>query len=153
MCGGVLRVHAADDLMLDGGTWEFAESADRRSIVSITPPATPMVQQVVEYLERKPVPIVRGYSKWFGVDLLCAIAELRLLGVTVARDYESRVRRTVDNLAAYRQRKKLERASVDSPESTMDCDGIFAYITGYTSGGMPFGVTWEELDQKPPWEQ
>jgi hypothetical protein len=56
MSGGVLRVHVADDLVLDGGTWELAESEDRRSIAKITPPATPMFQQVVEYLERKPVP-------------------------------------------------------------------------------------------------
>ena len=97
--------------------------------------------------------IVRGYRKWFGVDLLCAIAELRLLGVTVNHDDESQVRRTVDGLAASRQRKKLKRAGVDSQESTADCDGTFAYIAGYTTGGMPFGVTWEELDEKPPWKQ
>ena len=97
--------------------------------------------------------IARGYRKWFGVDLLCAIAELRLLGVTVNHDYESQVRRTVDGLAASRQRKKLKRARVGPPESTTDCDGTFAYIAGHTAGGMPFGVTWEELDQKPPWER
>ncbi|MHB8862415.1 MAG: hypothetical protein ACYC6N_08425 [Pirellulaceae bacterium] len=96
--------------------------------------------------------IVRGYHKWFGVDLLCAIAELRLLGVTVDRAYELQVRQTVDGLAAYRQRKRLKRASVDSLESATDCDGRFAYIAGYTAGGMPFGVTWEELDQNPPGE-
>ena len=96
---------------------------------------------------------VRGYRKWFGVDLLCAIAELRLLGVTVDHEYESQVRRTVDGLAASRQRKKLKRASVDPQESTTDCDDTFAYIAGYTSGGMPFGVTWEELDQNPRWQQ
>jgi len=38
------------------GTWEIGESADRRSVVRITPPAKRMFQQVVEYLERKPVP-------------------------------------------------------------------------------------------------
>ena len=97
--------------------------------------------------------IVRGYRKWFGVDWLCAITELRLLGVTVDHEYESQLRRTVEGLAASRQRKKLKRARVDPQESTTDCDGTFAYIAGYTSGGMPFGVTWEELDQKPPWEQ
>ena len=97
--------------------------------------------------------IVRGYRKWFGVDLLCAIAELRLLGVTVDHDYESQVHRTVEDLAAFRRRKKLQRAGVDPPKSTTDCDGTFAYIAGYTAGGMPFGVTWEELDQKPPWER
>lgn len=97
--------------------------------------------------------VVQGYRKWFGVDLLCAIAELRLLGVTVDHDYELQVRRTVDSLAASRQRKKLKRAATEPHESTTNCDGVFAYIAGYTPGGMPFGVTWEELDQKPFWEQ
>ena len=53
---GVLRVHVRDDLVLDGGTWELAESEDRYRIARITAPATPMFQQVVEYLETKPVP-------------------------------------------------------------------------------------------------
>ena len=30
--------------------------------------------------------------------------------------------------------------------------GTFAYIAGYTPGGVPFGVTWEEVGQTPPWE-
>ena len=54
--GGVLRVHVAGDLIIDGGTWKLAESEDRHRIARITPPATPMFQQVVEYLETKPVP-------------------------------------------------------------------------------------------------
>lgn len=52
----MLRVQVADDLILDGGTWERAESNERRSIAKITPPSTPMFKQVVEYLETKPVP-------------------------------------------------------------------------------------------------
>ena len=33
MSCGVLHVHVANDLMLDAGTWESGESADRRSVV------------------------------------------------------------------------------------------------------------------------
>ncbi|MCI1397758.1 MAG: hypothetical protein LKG89_03495 [Lachnospiraceae bacterium] len=29
------------------------------------------------------------------------------------------------------------------------CDGTFAYIAGYTSGGAPYGVTWEEMGIDP----
>ncbi len=53
---GVLHVHVADDLIIDGGTWELAETEDRHRIARITPPTTPMFQQVVEYLETKPAP-------------------------------------------------------------------------------------------------
>ena len=30
-------------------------------------------------------------------------------------------------------------------------DDRFFFIAGYTSGGAPYGVTWEEIDLKP-WE-
>jgi hypothetical protein len=56
MSCGALHVRVADDLVLDAGTWEIVESADRCPLVRITPPAEPMFQQIVEYLERKPVP-------------------------------------------------------------------------------------------------
>lgn len=56
MSCGVLHVPVANDLVLDAGTWEVGERTDRRPIVRINPPARPMFQQVVEYLERKPVP-------------------------------------------------------------------------------------------------
>ncbi len=53
---GVLSVRVTDDLILDGGTWEPTESEDGQPVARITPPATPMFLQVVEYLETKPVP-------------------------------------------------------------------------------------------------
>jgi hypothetical protein len=30
-----------------------------------------------------------------------------------------------------------------------DSDDTFAYIAGYTSGGSPFGTTWEEIGERP----
>jgi len=53
---GVLHVRVADDLLLDGGTWNPAGEQKGWLIAKITPPATPKFQQVVEYLETKPVP-------------------------------------------------------------------------------------------------
>ena len=53
---GVLSVRVTDDLVLDGGAWELTESEDGQPFARITPPATPMFQQAVEYLESKPVP-------------------------------------------------------------------------------------------------
>ena len=35
---------------------------------------------------------------------------------------------------------------------TMDQDERFFYIAGYTSGGVPYGVTWEEMGLDP-WEE
>jgi hypothetical protein len=28
-----------------------------------------------------------------------------------------------------------------------DSDEYFAYIVGYTSGGVPYGITWEEMEK------
>ncbi len=53
---GGLGVRVADDFVLDGGRWELVETKDRQPVVRIDPPATPMFQQVVEYLERKSAP-------------------------------------------------------------------------------------------------
>jgi hypothetical protein len=53
---GVLRVQVAEDLTVDGGTWHLAMDQQGAPIAHISPPAVPMFQQVVEYLEAKPVP-------------------------------------------------------------------------------------------------
>ena len=36
-----------------------------------------------------------------------------------------------------------------------DCDGRFAFIVGYTDGGAPYGVMWEEVGIDPglPFEE
>lgn len=48
--------------------------------------------------------IVRGYARWFGVDLLCAMVELRVLGVAIDAEYEQQVRRTIAARAEGRAR-------------------------------------------------
>lgn len=41
-----------------------------------------------------------------------------------------------------RKQKKQEVDVLDIPEQ----DETFYYIAGYTSGGMPYGITWEEME-------
>jgi len=81
--------------------------------------------------------IAQGYRKHFGVDSLCAIRELRLLGVAIDPAYERAV------LAASRaQNKKCKREEnfLISEETFYG----FAFIAGYTDGGAPYGITIEE---------
>lgn len=33
-------------------------------------------------------------------------------------------------------------------EISIESDDTFAFIAGYTSGGFPYGITWEEMEQK-----
>ena len=35
--------------------------------------------------------IVKGYAKWYGVDLLCAITELRMNGIQISEEYEIQI--------------------------------------------------------------
>ena len=35
--------------------------------------------------------LMRGYAKWFGVDKLCAIRELKILGVPISEAIEKQV--------------------------------------------------------------
>ena len=36
--------------------------------------------------------LVRGYCKWYGVDAVCAIYELRQLGVEISEEREAKIR-------------------------------------------------------------
>ena len=91
--------------------------------------------------------LVKGYKKAFNVDTLTAIAELRMLGVTFPKGYEQKVRQAIADAAAARKRKKEERKRREEELSGIDSDGTFSFIAGYTSGGVPYGVTWEESEE------
>jgi hypothetical protein len=40
---------------------------------------------------------VQGYSKKYGVDLLCAIKELRIIGIEISEKYESDVKMALNS--------------------------------------------------------
>ena len=103
--------------------------------------------------------LVRGYSRWFGVDQLCAVLELRMLGISICADYEQKVRDSVLDRAKRAKQNARRRAEKEREQKAsgliygLDFDDTFAYIAGFTSGGCPFGVTWEQHDQLDPTEQ
>jgi hypothetical protein len=98
-----------------------------------------------KYMGKNPV---RGYSRYFGVDLLCAINELRILGFAVDEKYEISVLQSIE---AKRKQKKHTKEKNELPDYDFQ-DETFAYIAGYTSGGAPYGVTWEEIEKEFPEE-
>lgn len=89
--------------------------------------------------------IVKGYAKWYGVDLICAIKELRLNGVTVDEEYENEVKRSIEakKLAKQINEENRKKKSIDIQDEFSD--SRFAYIAGYTSGGAAYGITHEEM--------
>ncbi len=93
--------------------------------------------------------LVRGYVKHYGVDHLCAIVELRMLGVEVDPDYVERCKANIEATAAAKRKRKEKAQRTEQQEWRDDCDDTVAFIVGHTSGGVPFGVTWEQVGERP----
>ncbi|WP_022758926.1 hypothetical protein [Butyrivibrio fibrisolvens] len=86
--------------------------------------------------------IVKAYRKKFNVDKECAMRELcklHVLSPEKQKSYE-------DQLAA----KKRKRQEKREPKEYInpDQDEIFYFIAGYTSGGAPYGITWEQAREE-----
>ena len=91
--------------------------------------------------------VVRRYAKKYRVDLLCAIAELRMLGVEIKPEYEQAVRQTIaQRIEQNKMKKEAKEAERQFEGISNHQDKDFAYIAGYTSSGAPYGITWEEMD-------
>lgn len=81
--------------------------------------------------------LVRGYSRHFGVDLLCAVAELEILGYEVTLEYKEQLKKEFEN-----RQKQADEKMLNVP---LEEDDQFYFIAGYTSGGAPYGLTWDEI--------
>ncbi|MCM3767746.1 hypothetical protein [Neobacillus niacini] len=88
--------------------------------------------------------LAKGYSKWFGVDLLCAITELEMLGYQFKQSYKEQVKHSCKAKQKQTDKRKLENAQMEEDFS----DEMFYFIAGYTEGGAPFGITWGEMEEE-----
>lgn len=90
--------------------------------------------------------IVKGYSNWFGVDLLCAIRELRIIGQIISKEYEIQIRKSLEDKFLQRKnaKEKKEHNEIEN-EYVNDLESEFEFTAGYTSNGMPFGIRKDEL--------
>ena len=89
---------------------------------------------------------VKGYAKKFAVDKLCAVKELRLIGVEISEEYEQQLRQSMKATRQQRLFFKEKREKELNAFCEFDSDENFAMILGCTSGGFPYGVTHEEKD-------
>lgn len=105
---------------------------------------------------RTPEQIARSYRKRYGVDWPCAIAELSALGIVFDAQWREQITRTLDNAQrASAARKQAEPKAGPARGDSRDSDETFQYIAGYTEGGAPYGVTWDEwkqMEHEPPGE-
>ncbi len=91
--------------------------------------------------------LVRGYRKWFGVDFICAMTELEMLGYEIDPKYKGQILKQEEarrKAAIERNQRKEERFNDKVPWQ----DENFYFIAGYTSGGVPYGITWEEYEKE-----
>ena len=100
--------------------------------------------------------IIKAYRKKFAVDRMKAVAELQLLGVSLTNEQIDREKEAVKAYQELQRVKKAKRKMIreqkrmkkDNPVFHEEQDDTFYYIAGYTSGGAPYGVTWEEMGFK-----
>lgn len=54
-----------------------------------------------------------------------------------------------------KKRTKKRDSAAEYEDLYSDMDGTFAFIAGYTSGGAPYGVTWEQvgIDSDLPFDE
>ena len=92
--------------------------------------------------------IVRAYRKRFNVDPSCAIADLESIGALSPEKLENLKRGEEIRLQKKREEREA-KAEMDFHEQFSDSNDQFFFIAGYTSGGAPYGVTWEEMGLEP----
>ncbi|MFW6281165.1 MAG: hypothetical protein ACOC2I_04885, partial [Halanaerobium sp.] len=94
--------------------------------------------------------LVKGYSNWFGVDKLCAIHELELLGQEIDPIYETQICKVeiVEQEDASQESNFEDPGDFEVESFNTWQDRDFYFIAGYTSGGVPYGITWEEYERE-----
>ena len=72
------------------------------------------------------------------------------MGVELDSIYVRKLGQTVEGQIKANQRRKLEKQKEDELFNNKypGSDENFYFIAGYTSGGMPYGITWEEAEEE-----
>ena len=76
---------------------------------------------------------------------------------TACRSLQAKVKKTeAEKLAIKRARRRAKKKKLKAQQERLNDlpdwqDDRFFFIAGYTSGGAPYGVTWEEMGLEP-WE-
>ena len=76
--------------------------------------------------------VIEDYRKRYGVDLLCAVVELRMLGADISEDYEYQLRQDEEHKRLSRKSSKGKKQKVDEDFIDGFSDENFAFIGGYT---------------------
>lgn len=92
--------------------------------------------------------IIKGYAKWYGVDLICAMTELEMLGHPISGITKEKTKKSMaDRIHQKKLQKEKRKQKQTFLEEEFEFDYDFAFIAGYTEGGAPFGITYEEMEE------
>ena len=83
--------------------------------------------------------VIKAYREHFHVDSACAMQELCMLKV-LKPEKQAAYEATIQA----KKQKRISRAVEGEEVFSSLQDENFAFIAGYTSGGFPYGITWEE---------
>lgn len=91
--------------------------------------------------------IIKSYAKWYAVSKICAMTELEIIGVAFSEDIKKEIKRS-ENGRIHQKQLRMKRCKEKSRlEDNFDFDETFAFIAGYTEGGIPFGITHDEIEE------
>ena len=94
---------------------------------------------------------IKAYVKFFGVDKLCAAKELLQAGVVLQEKYAARWATRIERKALARKKKTLTKGKCKDKETldelSFESEDFFYYVAGYTEGGAPYGIIWEEAHE------
>ena len=89
------------------------------------------------------------------MDAVTAAKDLQELGVNYTQEQLDQIKQAEEQRLRQRRMEREAKERERLAELYEDCDDRFAFIAGYTDGGAPFGVMWEEVGIDPglPFEE
>ena len=96
-----------------------------------------------------PKHMAKHYRKRFHVDITTAVRDLQEIGVEFTQEYLDALKRSEEERIRQKHLAKERKAQQEKDLLYENSDDIFAFIAGYTGGGVPYGITWEELGLEP----
>ena len=97
----------------------------------------------------------KHYRERFHVDAVTAAKDLQELGVNYTQEQLDQIKQAEEQRLRQRRMEREAKERERLAELYEDCDDRFAFIAGYTDGGAPYGVMWEEvgIDPRLPFEE
>ena len=92
--------------------------------------------------------IVRAYRKRFKLDPACALRDMEEIGA-LSPEKLAAMKQAEALRLEQRRREREEKERLRFEELFPYSDDRFVFIAGYTSGGAPYGLTWEEMGLSP----